>query len=101
MHQISVSFASTPYLIQPILYGDGCFLVFKPSFVTMFVDTMFSLLLLSIITSHTLMFTVHLVRNMLCCYDCSICFGASRSLRTIRAHDSNSPSSSPVISSSS
>jgi len=53
MRQISVTFASAPCLIQPILYGDGCFSVFNPSLVTMFLDTMFSLLPLSIITSHT------------------------------------------------
>jgi hypothetical protein len=54
-----------PCLIQLILYDDGCFSVFNPRLVTMFLDTMFSLLSLSIITSHTFRMTVHLVRNML------------------------------------
>jgi len=89
MWQISVTFVSAPYLIQPILYDDGCFSIFNPSFITMFFDTIFSLLLLLKITSHTFQFTVHLVQNMLCRCDCSICFGASKSLRTIRERDSN------------
>jgi archaellum biogenesis protein FlaJ (TadC family) len=38
MRQISVTFASAPCLIQPILYGDGCYSVFNPSLVTMFLD---------------------------------------------------------------
>jgi len=99
MRQISVTLASAPCLIQPILYGDGCLSVFNPSFATMFFEIIFSLLLLSIMTSHTFLFTVHLVRNMLCRCICSICFGASSSFQTTKERDNNSPSSPPVTSS--
>jgi hypothetical protein len=101
MRQIFVTLASAPCLIQLILYGDGRLYVVNPSFATMFFEIIFSLLPLSIMTSHTFLFTVHLVRNMLCRCDCSIYFGASSSFRTTRERDNNSPSSPPITLSSS
>jgi hypothetical protein len=67
----------------------------------MFFEIIFLLLPLSIMTSHTFLFTVYLVRNMLCHCDCSICFSASSSFQTTRERDNNSPSSPHVTSSSS
>lgn len=37
-----VAYVSTPYLIQPILYGDGCFTIFRPHFSTISLDMIFS-----------------------------------------------------------
>lgn len=64
--QTLVTFVSAPYLIHLILYGDNCFSVFSPYFMTITFDTMFSPLSLSMMTSYTFWLTIQRVRKMLC-----------------------------------